>query len=528
MKVLIADDEIQVRKGLRMKVDWEAEGFVIAGEASNGKEALEMLKAIEFDLVITDMRMPIMDGLELAKVCQREFPAVRILVLSGYSDFEYVRGSMKEGVKDYLLKPVAPEELREALLKIKKEAAIERERREEASQLRMLFNSHLREVQEQFLLYLVKEEWLQSHMVMERLKQLQLGVLADEEQSVQFISVEARESKEMEKRMEELWQPFRLLSRELAESAEVTFSFYDPNYGGIIHFIRQLPAAGCKEYHTKFINSLQIKVKSALGLETVIGIGRPVAGYSRFKNGYISSMLAWSRSRIGPYSQVIDGNEAGEDPFEFSPEIEKKLVNSLENANLPSFHANVSSLLGGRDNQSILSFSFVSNRVLFLLGSIARKYDIETNEIQQRMWICQQTIWELNSCEKVIEQLNSLAVTISDKVRAARFSNGRLILEGVRQYLDQHYASDISLGMLSDMFHINSAHLSETFKNHFGQNLSDYLVNLRMKKACEFLKDQQLKIIDVAYLTGYSNPGYFSTVFKKHFGLTPAEYRQMQ
>src|SRR3954468_3316348 len=121
LKVIITDDEIQIRKGLRMKVDWEAEGFDIAGEASNGKEALELLRNLEIDLVITDMRMPIMDGLELAKRCQQEFPKVKVIVLSGYSDFELVRGSMKEGVKDYLLKPVAPDELVEALQKIRKE-----------------------------------------------------------------------------------------------------------------------------------------------------------------------------------------------------------------------------------------------------------------------------------------------------------------------------------------------------------------------------------------------------------------------
>ena len=117
MKVIITDDEIQIRKGLRMKVDWEEEGFQIAGEASNGKEALELLRNMDIDLVITDMRMPIMDGIELAKRCQQEFPTVKVIVLSGYSDFEYVRGSMKEGVKDYLLKPVAPDELVEALQK---------------------------------------------------------------------------------------------------------------------------------------------------------------------------------------------------------------------------------------------------------------------------------------------------------------------------------------------------------------------------------------------------------------------------
>ena len=135
MKVLITDDEIQIRKGLRLKVDWEEEGFQIVEEASNGKEALEILQTMDIDIVITDMRMPIMDGVELAKHCHQEFPHVKVIVLSGYSDFDYVRNSMQQGVKDYLLKPVAPDELVEALRKIRKEVEEEKRKQVEIAQM---------------------------------------------------------------------------------------------------------------------------------------------------------------------------------------------------------------------------------------------------------------------------------------------------------------------------------------------------------------------------------------------------------
>src|SRR3954453_1214881 len=207
LKVIITDDEIQIRKGLRMKVNWEEEGFQIAGEASNGAEALEVLRDLDIDVVITDMRMPIMDGIELAKRCQQEFPNVRVIVLSGYSDFELVRGSMKEGVKDYLLKPVAPDELVEALQKIRMEIEEERRKQVETSQMRQLVHTQLQEVQEQYLLFLVKEEWLQLNMVIETLRQLQLEELVNEDAVVQFVSVEIREGNGNPKRLKELWLP---------------------------------------------------------------------------------------------------------------------------------------------------------------------------------------------------------------------------------------------------------------------------------------------------------------------------------
>jgi two-component system, response regulator YesN len=524
MKVIITDDEIQIRKGLRMKVDWEEEGFQIVGEASNGRDTLELLGTMDIDLVITDMRMPIMDGMELARRCQQEFPKVKVIVLSGYSDFEYVRGSMKEGVKDYLLKPVAPDELVEALRKIRKEIEEERRKQVETAQMRQLVLTQFQEVQEQYLLYLVKEEWLQLNLVIERLRQLQLEELVKENVVVQFFTVEIRESFGNPNRVKELWVPFQMLCKEVSKEHTGTFSFYDPSYANMIHFLQLIDSERVNDT-SRLVESVQRNVKRLLNLETVIGIGNVVTGLTNFKTGYISSLLAWSQSQLGSQSQIIDAAITKEEVFEFSPDLERKLTNAIENINFEAFKENIQTLLRGNGNQSILSFSFAANRLLFLLGSLARKYDIETKDIQKTIWNCQQSIWELNSQGKVIENLLQLAQLIIEKVRMARFSNGKLIVDSVRHYLDQHYASEISLTLLSELFHINSAHLSETFKNYVGQNFSDYLVNLRMDKAQQFLRDKELKIIDVANLVGFSNSGYFSTVFKKHFGQTPVEFR---
>ncbi|MDN4525637.1 response regulator transcription factor [Fictibacillus fluitans] len=504
-----------------MKVNWEEEGFQIIGDASNGQEAIEWLREKEIDLILTDMRMPIMDGLQLAKHCHDHFSHVKVIVLSGYSDFEYVRGSLKEGVRDYLLKPVAPEELEEALRKIRKEGKEEKKKLAETAKVRQLALSRLQEVQEQYLLYLVKEDRLLLPMVKERLIQLQLEGLVEEKTEVQFISVEIRESMGNTHRLKELWMPFQMICKELARE-HAGLSFYDPSYTNMVHFIKS------KNGSEDLVRDIQQNIKKLICLETVIGIGNPIKGISEFKSGYISSMLAWSQSYLGQQSQIIDVSNIKEDVFEFSSYEERKLLNAIENADFALLKVNIEQLLNRNKSQSILSFSFVANRILFLLGSIARKYDTETKDIQKAMWTCQQSIWELNSYEKVIQYLVDLAGQIIKKVRTARFSNGKLIIDGVRQYLDQHYANEISLSLLSEIFHINKAHLSETFKSQIGQNFSDYLVRVRMEKAVDFLEDRHLKIIDVANLVGFTNSGYFSTVFKKYYGKTPVDYRQCQ
>lgn len=524
IKVLITDDETQIRKGLRLKVEWEKEGFEIVEEASNGKEALEILENTDIDLVITDMRMPIMDGVELAKRCHIEYPNVKIIVLSGYSDFDYVRDSLKQGVKDYLLKPVAPDELEETLRKIREEIKEEKKKQAEFIRMNLLANLHLQEMQEQFILYLVKEERLQPNIVKERLMQLKLEELLNENAQVQFITVEIREYDDPVK-LDELKLSFQMLCREIAQEQEGTYMFIDPSYTRMVQFLQLFESDTQTATRTsQLVRRIQQSITKYLKVDTVIGIGNVVNGLTEFRTGYISSLLAWSQSQLGAKSQVIDQTVMREEVFDFSPDIEKRLTNSIENADMLAFRENLYSILEGIKNQSVLSFSFSANHVLLILGSLAKKYDIETKNIQNAIWNCQQNIWKLNSQRTVKEELILLGQLIMERVRQARFSN-KAIIDSVRNYVDLHYASEISLTTLSTLFHINSAHLSETFKHHVGQNFSDYLVNLRMERAVELLKDNQLKIIDVANLVGFSSSGYFSTVFKKHYGQTPVEFR---
>jgi two-component system, response regulator YesN len=522
MKVLITDDEIQIRKGLRMKLDWEKEGFQVVAEAANGKDALDILNESEIDIVITDVRMPIMDGIEFVKQCQLKYPHVKMIVLSGYSDFDYAKSALQAGVRDYLLKPVAPDELLDALSRIRGEIEEEKKTQMESERIIRLVHNQFEEIREQYLLYLVKEEWSELNITKDRLQQLGLEDFSNDHVKVQFVTVEIRDSEKNEK---ELWLPFKMLCKEIAEGAKGIYSFYDTNYANMVHFIRRLdeePLTGS----SNFIQDLQRKVKQFLKLETVIGIGKVAIGLSQFKNGYISALLSWSQSELGSHSQVIDGSATNE-MFDFSMELEKRLMNTIENVDHKAFETNMSVILGETTNQSMMKYSFVANRVLFLLGSLTRKYDIDSMEINNLIWNCQQSIWELNSQSKVNEQLADLAGLIIEnviKIRAS--SNGTQIVENVRRFLDQHYGSEISLSLLAEHFHINSAYLSEIFKSQVGQTFSDYLINLRMENARQFLKDPQLKIIDVAHLVGFSNSGYFSTVFKKYFDQTPVEYRK--
>ncbi|PFG07725.1 response regulator [Bacillus sp. es.034] len=519
LKVILVDDEIQIRRGLKWKVDWEEEGFVIAGEASNGKEALQVIEEVMPDLVLTDVRMPVLDGMQLVKALSGKYPEIKVIVLSGYADFEYVRSSLVEGVKDYLLKPVDPEELTAALRKSKGEIEAEKQRRVESDRMNQF---HAEEMREQYLLHLVKDEWAEKNISRERLSQLKLDVLVGEDAVVHFITVEIRSSDSEQVR--DLFLPFKMLCRELSYEHEGIMSFYDASYPNMIHFLCHHHSGGDQVPH--FVKELQKNVSAYLNLETVIGLGKVVRGLSQLKNGYISALLSWSQSSADVMSQLIDGTSSKQ-TAEFTEDAEWKLSNSMEQGDFESFKKHLLTTLAECDRQSVMSYSFAASRVLFMLGSMARKYDLYTDDLKKKMWNCQLGIWELTSRDRVKGELLDLARVIAEKVSETRHSsNGIAIVENVRRYMDRHYTNEISLTSLADQFHINSAYLSEMFKELVGQNFSDYLVNLRMEKARSLLMDEQLKVIEIAHLVGYSNSGYFSTVFKKRFGQKPLDYRK--
>ena len=522
MNVLICDDEAQIREGLKMKVNWEEKGFTIAEEASNGQEALDKLNDHNIDIVITDVRMPVMNGIEFAEKCRNFHPHVKVIVLSGYSDFEYAKSSLKAGVKDYLLKPIAPKELVETLEKVRRDIEEQRISELKSNKLDLLLQDRLEVMREQFLVYLVKDEYYELMVTRERLHQLSLDNLVHESNHVQFLTFEIRVDNPEQRNVNELFMPFKMITQEYLRDYDQMYTFHDASYANMVHVIISDPKRAYTA-SSNLVRGLQRKVKEFLGVEIVVGFGEIVTGKSRFKNGYVSSLLAWSQSQVGNYSKITDYEI---NTFDFPAELEKRMINTVENRNLLLFKTVLHDVLV--NHQSMMSFSFKANRILFLIGSLMKKYDFQSISIQKQIWACQQAIWELNSQHKVIEQLTQLAEQVMEKVKEIHSSStGTELVEKVRTFITKHYADEITLSTLSEQFHINNTYLSEIFKLNIGKNFSEYLNDMRMEQAKKLLKDPHLKIIDVAHLVGFANSSYFSTVFKKNIGMTPAEYRKV-
>ncbi|MDQ6420290.1 response regulator [Paenibacillus sp. LHD-117] len=573
--IMIVDDEIGVRNSIKAKIDWEQAGFVVAAEASDGEAALRLLAEGPLpDVLMTDIRMPQMDGIGLIKACKKLYPELKIVVLSGFSDYEYMQAAIQAGVKDYLLKPVGRKELVALLEKLSQEIVAERTEDLKKRSERTQRKQQLQASREGLLLRLVKEESSSLLAVKERISQLGLGELLGlgDGRSARFLAVEMRVPAgrlgDNDQHGDLLRMAFRMLCRETAETHNGAYPFYDAGHPSMMHILllegassrlandrkvaegatgngaeadraaaggaasngveADRAAAGGSAWAgaDSLARALRHNIRHYLRLDCVIGIGDPVSDVLQFKNGYSTSMLSWSRSTVDGTHRAADGG-AGEIMAALSPETERQLVIAVENGDQNTFAYLMMRILPKDQDNPMFTFTFIASRLLLLLHSVAKKYKTNDDTLENRLWECQMTIGDLQSRDLIFGQLQELGRQVMVAALKARSSGGGgSIASAVQKYVDDNFAYELTLAGLADMFHLNETYLSGLFKNRVGVTFSEYLTKLRMNKAGELLRESDLKLTDIAMLVGVSSSSYFSTSFKKYFGMSPKEYRE--
>ncbi|NIK74992.1 two-component system response regulator YesN [Paenibacillus castaneae] len=530
--IMIVDDEAGVRNSIKAKIDWQAFGFQIVAEASNGEEALAFLKQNRLpEVLLTDIRMPQMDGIELINACKQLYPLLKIVVLSGYSDYTYMQAAIQAGVRDYLLKPVGRRELAALLEKLAAEVAAQRtDKQLQHAEMRQR-KEQLLALQEQMLLRMVKEDFYSLLVIKERLEQLQLSALVDEQLLVRFITVEMRVPTgrlgDERGHLDLLHMAFQMLCRETASTFPGIFPFYDASHPSMMHFLVQVHSNGVEgiDAMERLVRQMKTNIYKYLKLDSVIGVGEAVNGIRQYKNGYSSSMLSWSRSTIhgtnGEGSLQVQNLIAA-----FSPELERQLVISVENGDHKAYSSLIERIIPSSVEFPMYSFTFIASRILLLFHSIAKKYEAGEAVLQKRLWDCQMTIGDFHSREQILDQLEELARLVMIEALKTRTSSGQSIVKAIQKYVDDNFSYELALASLASMFHLNETYLSGLFKQHVGVTFSEYLTGLRMKKAGELLAQSDLKLTDIAMLVGISSSSYFSTSFKKYYGLSPKEYRE--
>ncbi|MFS0856636.1 response regulator [Paenibacillus taichungensis] len=503
--VLIADDEIEVREGLKLKVNWQDLGFVISGEAANGIEAEGLLKAEHFDLLITDMNMPVMDGVQLLDVCRSLNPSIQIMIITGYEDFHYARAGVRSQAMDYLLKPVTRDELKTTLNKIKDELDKKKQLHGDSEMMQWRLSQYYKEMKQRFLLDLVRGHRLPPSSLPERIRLFHLESWSD--QSVCFITAGMRDSgiqtASVGRVPEKLYLPFELLCHEMAQSYPDNVQvFHDGAHPGIMHFIT------LEGIQHEFAQQITAQTRSVLTMDVQVGLGLSVSGFERWKEGYIHSLLAWnSAGRKGAQDRmpVVDHSPL------LPEETSRMLHRCLLRGELDSFRGVIRKELAD-------SFRISTSHMIRSLFQISLLFE------QESSWISPEWVLWLKTPDQAELLLMHWAEDFVNQQQPSEVGEDTVI-ESAKRYIEENYMLELTLTSLAEQYNYNSTYFSEIFKEAAGISFIQYVTEVRMKHAIRLLKETQLTVWDVTELTGFRSPSYFSSKFKKMFNISPSDYR---
>lgn len=535
LKVFLVEDEAIIRRGIKNNIPWEKEGFVFAGEASDGELAYPMIKKIKPDIVITDIKMPFMDGLELASIIKKEMPDTKIIILSGYNEFDYAKRAISIGVTDYQLKPISSDKLLETIKRVGEII------REEKAQKKLL-NEYIKENQENLelekakLFYALADNSMSTAEILEWGGELGLDLTAS---YYTVILLKIFSSSVGNTYQEHLVEMERKVEGFL-ECQECIYYFkrWGEGWFLLVRSEDENEFSDLTQELKQYLASLFVREKESL--RYFGGIGSTVQRLRDVSQSFNSASRLFAARFFMELNQIITEDELhrieaaqkeNEDLKDINiSNMDRKLledflkVGDAEEAGpfLDTYFEKI-----GVGNYSSLMFRQYLMVDMFLgVSKFLEGLDSDSQELMDKFGDTEEIKVRIHSTEQMIQYMKDLfteAMKLRDSLSQDKYSR---LLEEAQKYVKQNYSSnEISLNMVASHVGISPSYFSTIFRKETGSTFTEYLTEIRMEKARELLRCTSKKTAEIAYDIGYKDAHYFSYIFKKTQGITPKEYR---
>ncbi|WP_419508357.1 response regulator [Blautia sp.] len=542
LKIFLAEDEVIVRETIKRMIPWEELGFELVGEAADGEMALPLLIRQKPDLLITDIKMPFMDGLTLAKLAKKELPELKIVILSGYDDFNYAKQAISIGVEEYLLKPITKNALIERLSEIRSRYEHEKTQKEYYEKFQREMQVYEKNSNRDFFEALVCGS-MDMMEVYKKAEKLGLDIVA-EAYNILIFTMNSEEDFSGQKEGYSEWE---------AESLEMLEDFFSDNTSAMLFrcniFSYGVLIKGQKETIDENTKSCIDEIKKILDRKEqkrqwFVAVGESVERLSQLQKSYHSASRAFSQrylygENILYYDEMeLMEHRSGQADTNDNAYLKNVDVNALNPAILQKFLSNGLQeetenfvkdyfyAIGQEPMESLVFRNYVILNVRFSVLSFLKSLGCDTEEMEPENTeeILAESGKNIESAITYAKKMISQAITIRDQNSG---NKNRSILKTAVDFIDEHYMDeDISLNTAANVANVSSNHFSALFSQNMGQTFIEYLTTLRMNKAKELLRCTGMRSSEIAGEVGYKDAHYFSYLFKKTQGMTPSEYRK--
>jgi two-component system, response regulator YesN len=495
-KVLIVDDEILIRQGIKHYINWEREGFEIVGEASNGKEALELIEAVNPHIIITDIVMPIMDGEELTRLVKEKHPQIEMIVLSSFGEFDYVRSAFQSGVVDYILKPKLDAE---GLLTVLKRAS--------------------------------------SRIPSLKSRETQLDVIPSVGQMLNKL-ISGYEVDEFPLPLTEVFpnSRFCLLGVEMmSRQTEIPAS------------IKEKLDKGLKKFNYTFYIEKNLILVNGNEFSELIGFVKELAetepniglalsnefeDVSKIYQIYKDDLLKLLNYRFyfPDYPLLMNhdltNNLPKSDNFNldwFTSEMKRKHFDSA--FGYLQEHVTV---LSKRYTTDVYEFKAFFGNIIFNITVLLSNMEYNVKDFEQAKYSYLKSIEDARSAKETVEQLYRFMDEVKKAIVFIQNQPENVNIKKILDYINDHYTEPLTLADVAQYFHFNPSYLSSYLSAHNNEGFIEYLNKVRIEEASRLLIQGSVSISEISSMVGYSDHSYFCKVFKKMKGLSPSQFRRKQ
>lgn len=538
-KVLLVDDELHITRNLEKVIPWSMLGLAIAGTAKNGVEALELLKAEQPDLVLCDIRMPVMDGLELVRNIRESGMQCDVIMLSGYQDFSYTRSAIQYGVKDYILKPIPYDELTGVIARVMSERrskqALQKEEQRKLGRMIDLANEKI--LYDVLMDYtdITPEHWLMAGQE-QRLGEPQYTLIVLD---IDVGSTDGRDWREMPDKERKTWN-FAVgnVLRETLDNAglqHAVIHMRDGEWSVLLHGNAEEPASSAfsdEERERLRVQQVALwtermlkSVRQNAKLQLHAGIYRPVAAMKELSAAYKTVQRGMQLSAESPPIAFFGGEQmSGFEVGRTLWDIVERLIGAMKRGDADGVNVEQKRLAeqllqagGGAEGRLKPLLHFLA---LHLMREL-KEANLLPAEQEEALWRKMDLRFGAKDLFAAIRQASNEGVARSTDKR----KHSEKQMAEAKLYIDRHLFRDLGVEDVSTHVGLSTSHFSLLFKGAYGETFIEYVTRQRMETAKTLLAETHKSIARIAKEAGYAERRYFTKVFIKYTGFSPTEYR---
>lgn len=538
MRLLIAEDELWLRKRLVSTIDWSSYGISEVYEAEDGGEALEIALKEKPDIVITDIRMPELSGIDLMKKLNENSIFSKMIVVSGYDDFEYAQGALRMGAINYLLKPVDEEELLDSVKRCVEELKKEKNKEtvfDKQSAASEMLMEHIYED----LIFETSEK--RTEELLQKLSRKEIGFPF---QSAAVVNMQVREHTFFvnDKVKSDMWSVYQWLRRNLQEDCYECQYLYMRGSQIVLLLFGDDPEAKFMERVENWVQLILEALQRELNISLFMAAGDVTDDFSGIHRSYEMAQKKIKEKRAEEKRILALRNQETEQELNtrfddvYGEYDFKLLIKEIRNGDSEKAQTELQAILQSsyRRLQSADMMKlqlFYMNFINRIAGACLPECEAYADELAMQCMTVMRELIYIGSDTIVTEMWDCLKKFVEKLVEVYQENNGKRkhwMIDQVLQYVEENYNTALSTKDIAGRFFMNTSYFSKLFHEQMGCTFSNYLINVRVEKAKMMLTQTNMKLYDIAEAVGYTNVQYFSTIFKEKEGLTPSAFRQMR